>query len=177
MTLHGKPHGKHPGAALTPTGNPMKDGMGPAAWNPDRADRPDYTHDGRPRMQPMSKLVGWSIEARDPDPHGMTVIGADGVAAGTVVDVWVDLAEPQLRYLQVQLPDEAQSDVLLPMGYCRIRRRDRTVRVKAIKSHHFADVPRTRVPDKITLLEEDKIVAYYAGGYMYADPSRSEPLF
>ncbi|MEM8663424.1 MAG: photosynthetic reaction center subunit H, partial [Pseudomonadota bacterium] len=29
---------------------------------------------------------------------------------------------------------------------------------------------------KVTLLEEDKIMAYYAAGELYATPQRSEPL-
>ncbi|TVR65673.1 MAG: photosynthetic reaction center subunit H [Gemmatimonadales bacterium] len=176
MSLKAKSFGNHPGAALEPTGDPMKDGLGPAAWNPDRSDRPDYTHDGKPRIQPMSNLEGWSVERRDPDPHGMVVRGADGVVAGTVVDLWVDLAEPQIRYLSVEL-SEGEGTILLPIAYCRVRRRDRSVNVKSIKAAHFKDVPRTRSPNQITLLEEDRIVAYYAGGYMYADPSRSEPFF
>ena len=34
----------------------------------------------------------------------MTVIGADGSAAGTVKDVWVDRAEAIVRYLEVDVP-------------------------------------------------------------------------
>ncbi len=177
MTRTARPTGDYPGAPLQPTGNPMKDGLGPAAWATDRADRPDLTAHGDPRIQPISILEGWSVETRDPDPRGMTVVGADGVPAGRVTDLWVDRAEPTLRYLQVELEGDADAPVLLPMGYCRIRRREGEVRVKAIKAEHFRDVPRTKASDQITLLEEDKIVAYFAGGYLYADPSRAEPIF
>lgn len=166
----------HPGSPMEPTGNPMKDGVGAASWATDRSDRPDLTHDGRPRIQPMSALSGWSIEGSSPDPHGMKVIGDDGVAAGVVADIWVDLAEPAIRYLEVEL-SEGEGRVLLPMGYAKIHRSRREVRVKSIFGRHFADVPRPRTPGQITLLEEDKVVAYYAGGYRYAEPSRNEPLF
>jgi len=37
-------------------------------------------------------------------------------------------------------------------------------------------VPATRAPDSITLLEEEKICAYFGGGLLYATPSRQEPL-
>jgi photosynthetic reaction center H subunit len=37
-------------------------------------------------------------------------------------------------------------------------------------------VPGLRNPDQITMLEEEKISAYYGGGTFYADPKRSEPL-
>ncbi|MEJ2541364.1 MAG: photosynthetic reaction center subunit H [Gemmatimonadota bacterium] len=170
MTL--KPTQPHPGAALEPTGDPMKDGVGAAAWA-DRADRYDLTVDGRPRIRPLSVLEGYHLDSRDPDPRGMTVVAGDGVEVGTVSDVWIDLAEPQPRYLTVDLTGGGR--VLLPMGFARIKRSGE-VRVKAIFGHHFPDVPGLRVPDRITLLEEDRIVAYYAGGYRYAEPSRNEPL-
>jgi photosynthetic reaction center H subunit len=37
-------------------------------------------------------------------------------------------------------------------------------------------VPSTRDPDKVTLLEEEKIAAYYAAGTLYATPGRTESL-
>ena len=49
--------------------------------------------------------------------------------------------------------------------------------MKSIFSKHFPDVPKPRAADRITLLEEDKVMAYYAGGYRYAEPSRNEPFF
>jgi len=176
MDIPARPVAGHPGAALEPTGDPMKDGMGAAAWATDRADRPDLTHDGRLRLQPMSTLAGWSIEGRDPDPRGMQVVGADGVVAGVVTDLWVDLAEPQLRFLATELPGDLGL-VLVPMGFVKIRRREGEVRVQALHGRHFADIPRPKLADRITLLEEDRIYGYFAGGYRYADPSRLEPLF
>ncbi len=34
----------------------------------------------------------------------------------------------------------------------------------------------TRQPDTVTILEEEKIMAYYGGGSFYARPGRTEPL-
>ena len=48
--------------------------------------------------------------------------------------------------------------------------------VKAITAAQFANVPATKRDDQITLLEEDKISAYYAGGHLYAMAGRAEPL-
>jgi photosynthetic reaction center H subunit len=31
-------------------------------------------------------------------------------------------------------------------------------------------------PDQVTLREEDRIAAYFAGGNLYAEPKRVEPL-
>ncbi len=184
MTIPARPTGAHPGAPLEPTGDPMKDGLGAAAWAEDRPDRVDLTVDGRPRFQPMRLLSGWSVERRHPDPRGMKVVGDDGVVAGMVVDLWVDRSEPQVRYLEMELTASGEGEeggsperVLLPMGYARIRPRYREVQVKALHARHFRDIPRTRHPEQITLLEEDRVVAFYAGGYRYAEPSRNEPLF
>lgn len=172
-----RPVNPHPGAAAVPTGNPMKDGVGAAAWA-HRADRPDLTLEGEPKIQPMSVLVGWEIHPRDPNPMGAPVIAADGVTVGTVDDVWVDRSEPCIRYLSVKLAAGAGS-VLLPMGYAKVRKSFKgvlSIHVKALMAAHFAEVPRPTLPDRVTLLEEDKIVAWYAGGYRYAHPSRLEPL-
>ena len=45
-----------------------------------------------------------------------------------------------------------------------------------MKAAHLADVPVTASPDQVTMQEEEKVVAYYGGGYLYALPSRMEPL-
>jgi photosynthetic reaction center H subunit len=50
------------------------------------------------------------------------------------------------------------------------------VTVKALKASQFAGVPATKDPDRVTLLEEDKIAGYYGGGTLFATPQRSEPL-
>ena len=50
--LKAKPSAGWPGAPLVPTGNPMVDGVGPAAWA-ERADKPDVTLHGEPRIVPM----------------------------------------------------------------------------------------------------------------------------
>ena len=90
------------GFPLEPTGDPMKDGVGAAAWNI-RPQTPDLTHEGQPKIQPLRSLPDWSLEERDPDPRGQPVYGVDGEVGGTVVDVWLDLSEPQIRYLEVEV--------------------------------------------------------------------------
>ena len=65
-----RPHANHPGGAFEPTGDPMKDGVGAASWNKDRADRCDLTLEGEPKIQPMSILDdSWEVHPRDPDPR------------------------------------------------------------------------------------------------------------
>jgi photosynthetic reaction center H subunit len=59
---------------------------------------------------------------------------------------------------------------------CRVDGGRRELRVKAVLASQFADAPALRKPDVVTLLEEDKICGYFGGGYLYAEPSRLEPL-
>jgi photosynthetic reaction center H subunit len=42
------------------------------------------------------------------------------------------------------------------------------VRINSLSSDLFAGVPTTKSKTEVTLLEEDKISGYYAGGTMYA---------
>ena len=57
-----------------------------------------------------------------------------------------------------------------------IRGRRGRIVVTAIYADNFAGVPQTKSPDQVTLLEEDKIAAYYGAGLLYAHPGRAEPL-
>jgi photosynthetic reaction center H subunit len=60
------------------------------------------------------------------------------------------------------------------MNFARVRRNE--VQVGAILAQQFSLVPGTRQADVVTMLEEEKIQAYYGGGTLYAEPSRQEPL-
>jgi photosynthetic reaction center H subunit len=163
-----------PGAPLTPTGNPMLDGVGPAAYA-ERADVPEQTFEGEIKIVPLRAAHGFYLESRDPDPRGMTVKGADKRAAGTVKDVWVDRSEFMIRYLEVALAG-SERHVLVPMNFTRVDGEARVISVVAILAKQFADVPATKSMEQVTRLEEEKICAYFAGGYLYATPERAEPL-
>jgi photosynthetic reaction center H subunit len=171
--LNATPSSRAAGAPLVPTGDPMRDGVGPAAWA-ERSDAPDLTVGGQPRIVPLRRATGYAIEGRDPDPRGMQVIGADGKPGGTVKDVWVDVSECLIRYLEVDAGGDRT--ILLPMTFARVIRTPRQVQVKAILGSHFAHVPRTQSADQVTRREEDRICGYYGGGTLYATPARSEPL-
>lgn len=171
--LNAVPSHRFAGAPLDPVGNPLLAGVGPGAWA-NRADVPDHDAEGHPKIQPLRSRVGYGVANKDVDPRGMAVMGADGVVAGTVVDLWIDAAEMLFRYLEVRVTSNGRS-VLLPMTMARITR-SRGVEVHAIYSEQFADVPGTRSEAVVTALEEEKIVAYYGAGLLYADESRAEPL-
>jgi photosynthetic reaction center H subunit len=171
--IRARPTGGWPGAPLEPTGDPMLDGVGPAAYA-ERAEVPDTTLEGAPKIVPMRVATDFSLALGDPDPRGMAVVGADGEVAGTVRDIWVDRSEVLIRYLEVAVSAAGgPRNVLLPVNFARVKSRE--VRVQSILARHFAQVPGTRHPDQVTLREEDRIMAYYGGGTLYAEPSRAEP--
>lgn len=178
MAEHIMPVDHYNGSPFVPTGDPMVDGVGPAAWA-NRADVPDMTAHGKPKIVPMRVAKDFTIAEGDPDPRGLPVKGCDGVIAGTITEVWVDRSEPQVRYYEVTLAAGGRV-VLLPVPFVAwpnlgLFGLDH-VRVKAITAAQFAKVPATKSMEQITLLEEDKIAAYYGGGHLYATPDRSQPL-
>jgi len=170
------PTGPWPGAPLQPTGDPMRDAVGPAAYA-QRADKPDVTHEGHALIVPLRVARDFSTAPKSPDPVGMAVLGADGQVAGTVRDVWVDRGEVMARYFEVALTGAGGRNVLLPVAFSRVDGGRRQIRVNSILASQFAGVPPLQSPDSVTLREEDRITAYYAGGTLYATPARSEPIF
>ena len=167
-----RPTGGYLGAPLYPAGNPMLDAVGPAAYA-ERASVPDHTIDGHPMIVPLRVAPGFTVSAKDPDPRGMTVYGADRASGGVVSELWVDRAEPQIRYLEV---DTGARRVLLPITFAKIDGDRRRVSVRSILGSQFATVPSLSNPDQVTRREEDQITAYYSSGNLYATPSRAEPL-
>jgi photosynthetic reaction center H subunit len=151
----------------------MLDAVGPASYA-ERADHPDMTINGQPLIVPLRVAAGFTVSSKDPDPRGMEVIGADRELGGTVHDIWVDRAEPQIRYLEVATPGGRH--VLLPIPFAKINGRKRSISVKSILGAQFETVPSIANPDQVTLLEEDQITAYYASGNLYATPARAEPF-
>lgn len=172
------------GAPWVPTGDPMKDGMGPAAFA-NRAKYPDLTFDGRPRIVPIADSHELVISKNDPQLIGWPVIAADGATAGTVSDVWVDQAEHIIRYLEVETTSGKK--VLAPMMVAVVHGNSllgailpivqdeaKYVEIDAITAAQFDGVPALETARVITRFEEDRIQAYFGGGYMYATPERAE---
>ena len=173
-----RPTANWPGAPYVPTGNPMLDGVGPAAYSRIRTDHPDHSlDDNLPKIVPLRTMPDFFLATEDPDPRGMQVVAADGVAVGTAVDVWIDRSETVVRYVEVELTIPSPTPVVLvPMNYVQIRSGKRQLRVGSILSAQFADIPPLKHPETVTCLEEDKIMAYFAGGLLYATPARMGPL-
>lgn len=161
------------GAPYEPTGNPLVDGIGPAAYA-ERAPWPDLDMEGRLRIVPMSSDDQYSVASKDPDPRGWPIIGADGRTAGTITDLWIDRSDRMLRYYQVRT--NGGRDVLAPVGFSNVNRRRGLVEIESINAAQFEDVPALETPGQITRREEDKIMGYFGGGYLYGLPGRTEPF-
>lgn len=167
------------GAPLVPTGNAMKDGVGPAAWA-ERSDTVDLAYDDHaPKIVPLRVATGYFVAEDSPDPRGMKVVTADGKVAGSVVDVWVDRSEYIARYLEADAPAPGGGSrrVLFPMFLATVHPGEGEVRVESVLAAQFAEAPALKNPDQITLLEEDRVSAFFGGGHMYATPNRAEPYF
>ncbi len=156
------------GSPYEPTGNPMVDGIGPAAYAL-REDAPELDAHGHPSLGPMRNAEGFSHLAGR-DPRGMPVIAGDGEVVGTISDMWIDKGDMQVRYLEVDLGTNGVR--LIPMPLAKITWKG--VRVHSIYAEHFAAVPTTKSNAQVTKLEEDKISAYYGGGKLYAARDRVE---
>jgi photosynthetic reaction center H subunit len=159
------------GSAFEPTGNPLVDGVGPAAWA-ERADHPDLDLHGRPKIVPMRVATDFSVVGHRKDPRGWPVFSGDERIVGAIKDLWVDRPEHCVRFVEIDLGDAGTR--LAPMGLVKIV--GQRAEIDALYAQHFAGVPQTKSTDEITLLEEEKISAYYCGGKLYASADRQEPL-
>jgi photosynthetic reaction center H subunit len=89
----------------------------------------------------------------------------------------VDRSEAIVRFLEAEVEGAGgKRRVLVPINFTLIDKRRGEVNVDALHGRHFAEVPGLRNPEQVTLLEEEKIMGYFGGGTLYADPSRQEPL-
>ena len=159
------------GAPLLPKGDPMEDGLGAAAWA-ERRDLPELDGHGNPKLQPMRQVEGFDVAAGR-DPRGMNVISADKKVVGKVVDLWVDVPEQLVRYLEVELTNK--TNCLLPMPLVMINAN--SVDVYSLYGKHFPKIPKTKSQGEVTMLEEEKISGFVGGGNLYASYDRLSSPF
>src|SRR6056297_655241 len=155
-----------------PAGDPMVDGVGPASWAP-RRDMLELDGKGHPKIVPMAATEHFHVAAGR-DPRGLPVMGGDGEVVGAITDMWIDEPEQMVRYLEIDLDaDHGGGKRLVPLPMARIK--SNHVKIRSIFGKHFAGVPQHASPNQVTMLEEDKISGYYAGGTLYASEERLEP--
>ena len=125
------------GSPLVPTGDPMIDGVGAAAWA-ERRDVPELDGHGNPKLRPMRTVEGYNVSGGR-DPRGLNVVSADKKVVGTVADLWVDVPEQLVRYLEVTLKDK--STCLVPLPLAKISQN--SVDVHSLYGKHFPKIPKT----------------------------------
>ena len=158
------------GSPFVPTGDPLADGVGPASWAP-RRDVPELDGRGHPKIVPMAGLEAFKVSAGY-DPRGMQVMSNDMEVVGEITDLWIDEPEQLVRYLEYKLNDGSKR--LVPMQLAKVTKVNPLaggspfVKVQSLNAAHFAGVPKTASDKQVTLLEEEKISAYYGGGRMYS---------
>ncbi|MEE7475551.1 photosynthetic reaction center subunit H [Methylobacterium hispanicum] len=162
-----------PGAPYERTDASLRAGVGPGSYA-SRNDEHDRTWDGEYRIVPLRVADHFVVHEDGPNPIGLTVVGADRKLAGVVVDLWVDRGESFVRYYEVELPGGGRR--LMPVTFCRGPLFGRNVTTEALLGEQFADIPTTKDPDSVTLREEERIMAYFGSGTLYATPARAEPL-
>ena len=78
----------------------------------------------------------------------------------------------QPTHIEVALTEGGTAIVPMPVAEVSRRR----IKVDAVTGAQIGGAPQLTSPDQITLLEEEKIQAYFGAGYLWATPARSEPL-
>ncbi|MDP3503422.1 MAG: photosynthetic reaction center subunit H [Myxococcales bacterium] len=161
------------GSTSEPVGDPLLSNVGPASYA-NRHDTPELMRDGRIQIVPMRAAAEVSVMA-GADPRGWQVIGGDSKPSGSIKDIWVDRADLLVRYLEVELTDGSGTR-LVPMPMANLDSDSKRVEVYSIFASQFGKVPTLKNADQVSVLEEEKISAYYAAGRLYAEPRRLGPL-
>lgn len=199
--IHATNLGNPNGMPIEPIGDPLLSGTGAAAWVP-KSDEPELSHDGKPLFVPLRAAPQFRVMKGDADPRGFEVLGLDKAVAGQVVDIWLDKSEHYARFFEVELapslaetrarknaaeaPGDKPADdhappplgarILLPAEFASVNGRARTVRTAAIPADRFAQVPGRKKDATLTALEEQRIRAYFGGGWLWATPARMGPV-
>ncbi|MEM9194101.1 MAG: photosynthetic reaction center subunit H [Myxococcota bacterium] len=163
------------GSTSTPTTrNPLLAGVGPSSYA-ERHDEPELTREGRIAIVPMRVATDYRVTAGH-DVRGWNLVGADGQVCGKVKDIWVDRAEMIVRYLEVGLGENGDDVRLVPINTVVVRGDKSYVETEALRSTQLALAPTLKQTEQITLMEEERIVAFFAGARMYAEPKRMGPV-
>ncbi|MDX5932138.1 photosynthetic reaction center subunit H [Acidiphilium acidophilum] len=202
--INARPSAPWDGAPIIPLGNPMLDGIGPAAYT-QRGTDPERMPDGEIRIVPLRVATDHWVAAEDPDPRGAPVICCDGTIGGTVTDIWIDRADQMPLWIEASVTADPARRVMFPIALCRVisnanpfdnawvsfgsivsGSRGRSglprsasgvsVKLASVTAAQFAIAPGIAHPDIITPREEDRLMAYFASGHLYATAARSEPL-
>jgi photosynthetic reaction center H subunit len=148
--------------------------VGPGSYNA-RPEVSAKTMHGDDLIAPLRVSPNFALATAGVSPIGFALVAADHKVVGTIVDVWVDRSESIARYYEVKLAGSDRS-VLVPVPFADVQGKRRRVVVKALLAENFANAPTLSAPDRVTMLEEDRIAAYFAAGTLYATKWRTESM-
>ncbi|MAU94519.1 MAG: photosynthetic reaction center subunit H [Fulvimarina sp.] len=165
-----------PGSPIMPAGDPLVDGIGPAAYAL-KSDTPDLTVDGSLKLTPMRNHPQYRLEETDTDPVGMMVISRDGLEVGRIVDVWINAHEYFPRYFEIEANVESGGRrILAPFAFGDMKPAEGIVRFASLTRPQFSRVPPLASPDQITMREEDRLNGYFAGGAFFGGSPLKDAL-
>jgi photosynthetic reaction center H subunit len=122
------------------------------------------------RLAMLSELDDFDVADEDPDPRNWEVIASDRRAIGEVKDLVVDTSAMKVRYLDVDVNEEAlgaaelrDRHILIPIGYARLDEDSDQVVVDAISSREVPSLPPFEgLP--LRRETEDRLHAAFTGG-------------
>ena len=97
------------------------------------------------RVVPLDELNDFQVAEGDPDVRGWEVYSSDGRKIGEVDNLLVDTGAMKVRYLDVDVDDELDTDrdrhVLIPIGYARLDEDDDQIFVDSLASTDIGAIP------------------------------------
>lgn len=148
--------------------DPLGQALGTAA-HPDRHDLADLNVLGEPKIVPLSEWDEYHVADGDVDPRGWPIVSNDGVEVGFIKDLWFNRAEFFLRYFEFEIPGEERTR-MAPLFFCKVKTKAKVVEAFTLNADDLRRTPITGTVEYITMLEEDRVNAFFAGGRLYSKP-------
>lgn len=103
-------------------------------------------HDEMDRVVPLDELDDYSVAEGDPDVRGWEVLDSRGTRIGEVDNLLVDTSAMKVRYLDVELEDDAAGEardrhILVPIGYARLDESEDHVFVDTLSTEDLRTMP------------------------------------
>ncbi|HJL04137.1 MAG TPA: photosynthetic reaction center subunit H [Polyangiaceae bacterium LLY-WYZ-15_(1-7)] len=87
-----------------------------------------------------------------------------------------EAAEAPVSEAPVSAPMAARGTRLVPIQTVLVQKRSRSVQMEAVKAAQLAHAPTLASAEQVTLDEEERVVAFFAGARLYADPKNLGPV-
>ena len=159
----------------------MIDGIGPASLGGCVSDEPELRWQmATPRSSRCRILDDFVChQCRPQTPVGLPVVAGDMTvrSSARISDLWVDVPEQLVRYLRDTNWKAKAAPAWPRCSMVRVKSDRKVAGACRSMAKHFENMCRATAvgPFRSRKLEEEKICAYYGGGYLYAAQSRQDP--